>query len=288
MLDRSRQFSAWNIYPSPSMQFPVGSPAESHWGSQYCVTDPQALEDGEEGNDEQYVAGNDHVPPYASHITQLDHPDHAYQPSHRHGPAEASSVQFGTQHSYPEQAAYQRQPFPHSVSSPYVTTAAFSPPPPPSPIPVPSNSTGEPAPVPPSLHQVPSRTPTKRHSKRRTSVNQPTSPPEASRHTQGQVHRFGGGNPYNGGNGPGGLAFTVPDEGSTPSLVKSTIENDMLAQAPEIALRITPSHAPRSRRPSHRRATSTLHPYVCVSPLVSARLGPNELLIGHDIYIPYR
>ena len=179
-------------------------------------------------------------------------------------------MQFGTHHSYPEQAAYQRQPFPHSVSSPFITNMTFSQQPPPSPIVAPNVPGAGPAPTSPSLPQPPSMPPVKRHQKRRSSVNQSTSPSEAQRYAQLQAQLFSAGYPQGGPTGPQGLAVALPDDGSTPSLVKSVVPSDMHAQAAELALRVTPSHAPRARRPSHRRASSNLHPYV--SPAFTPRL----------------
>ncbi|EKM53700.1 uncharacterized protein PHACADRAFT_260186 [Phanerochaete carnosa HHB-10118-sp] len=237
------------------------SPVDSR--HQFYPTESQLRE--HEELDENYGYEDDDAPPYASnegHVSQ----DQAQ--------VETSGTLYRLQHAYPDQAAYQRQPFPHSLSSPYIPAAgALSPPPPPSPeayhlagaAPAPPSSTPPPA---------PGRVPMKRHSRRRSNLNQPASQAEMQRHSLGHVHRFGDGHPQV----HGALGFSLPDDGrSTPSLVKKS--SGVLEQTFEVPMPM--AAATTSRRPgrdSHKRQSSSLHPYVMTftSPIDLADLNAAE------------
>lgn len=234
--DRNGQFSpALSSYP--------GSPAESRF--QVFPTESQLCD----GDEDEYR--DDDAPPYAS----ADGHSHRLSQGQVHVESN-SSVQYGLPHAYPDQAAYQRQPFPHSMSSPYIPSdAALSPPPLPSPV-VMHSAVAGPAPLSPPLARVP----TKRSSRRRSNGNQLASQAEVQRYSHGTVYRLSSGYPQ----GPGGLSFAIPDDGrSTPSLMKKP--SGVLERTYEVPMQATAATPPlprRQRRDSQRRQSSNLHPYV--------------------------
>jgi hypothetical protein len=258
-LSHSRGFSNFNGRPYSNGPSQFGSPTDSRW--YHSSNSPsQGPEDYQEAYEHYSPGYEEHAPPYASgDLTYADCQGPKTSPGRVHVETN-SSVQFRMQHGYPEQAAHQRQPFPHSVSSPYIHSAMLSPPRAPSPASLSNNAATEPVPVYPALQRAPSHAPMKRPGKRRSSMNQSPVPPE--RYARGHVRHVSGGPPQS----PGGLGFALPDEeGSTPSLVKLPLDHDTLVPGQNLSLQTTslPLANVRHGRESHRRQSSNLHPYVC-------------------------
>ncbi|GJE98189.1 hypothetical protein PsYK624_144110 [Phanerochaete sordida] len=263
VLDRSRAFSDMNGHLSSTFS-QLGSPMESR--HHFYPADSQISE--REEFDEDYEYEEDDAPPYAS---ADGHPGYPMDQQ-----VESSGIQY-SQHQ--EQAsAYHRQPFPHSMSSPFIPSGALSPPLPPSPVATPSVASG-----PTPLAQA-GRVPMRRHVRRRSGGQLPLQT-DAHRYT----HRFSApAAPHR----QAGLGVSVADDGrSTPSLVKKP--SAALEQTYEVPLQPSASSTARGqphphgaspwvqrrpRRDSHRRQSSTLHPYVMTftSPIDLADLTATE------------